>query len=204
MTLFAILPVKPLAAGKSRLAEVMGDADRIAFNRRLAERTLSVAVTAMGAGRTVVVSRDTVVLGLARKYGALTVRERGDAGLNAALDQATAEAQRCGADAVLVLPVDLPLLAAADIEALIPPATARPAVVIAPDRHDAGTNALLLAPPDALPFAFGPDSFQAHLAAARRANIEPVIVRREGLAFDVDTAEDHSLLCRLERYRAAG
>jgi 2-phospho-L-lactate guanylyltransferase len=204
MTVFAILPVKPLAAGKSRLAEVMSDADRIAFNRHLAERTLRVAITAMGADRTVVVSRDSEVLGLARKYGALTVRERGDAGLNAALDQATAEARRRGADAVLVLPVDLPLLAAADIEALIPPATARPAVVVAPDRHDAGTNALLLAPPDVLPFAFGPGSFEAHCAAARRAGIEPVVVRRKGLAFDVDTAEDHDLLHEPDRNRAAG
>jgi 2-phospho-L-lactate/phosphoenolpyruvate guanylyltransferase len=196
---FVLLPVKPLAAGKSRLSGILSDRERAAFNRRLFGHVLSVAAAAVGAHRVLVVSRDPAVLDLATARHAFAVRERDDAGLNAALGQAATEAH--GAYAVLVLPADLPLLEAADIEAMISAAaSARSAVVIAPDRHDSGTNALLLAPPDAIPFAFGPGSFQAHLAAARRAGIEAVIVRREALAFDIDTAADHARL----RERTAG
>jgi len=194
MTPFAILPVKPLAAGKSRLAEILTDAERAAFNRRLARHVLTVAIAALGADRTVVVSRDPAVLALARARRAMAIDEQGESGLNAALVHGTAEAQRRGADAVLVLPVDLPLLTPADIEAMIAAAGAQPAVVVAPDRHETGTNALLFAPPALLPFAFGPNSFDNHLAAARRAGIEPVVVRRETLAFDIDTAADHARL----------
>lgn len=198
MTPFAILPVKPLAAGKSRLAAILTDAERVAFNRRLTRHVLTVAIAALGADRTIVVSRDPAVLALARARRAIAVDEQGESGLNAALVQGTAEAQGRGADAVLVLPVDLPLLAPADIEAMIAAAAgAQPAAVVAPDRHEAGTNALLLAPPALLPFAFGQGSFAAHLESARRAGIEPIVVRREALAFDIDTTADHARLRQL-------
>jgi 2-phospho-L-lactate guanylyltransferase len=68
-----------------------------------------------------------------------------------------------------------------------------PILVIAPCRHRTGTNALLLRPPGLIPFAFGPDSFAAHCAAARAAGVEPVVHRANSLAFDLDTPEDWEL-----------
>jgi len=68
-----------------------------------------------------------------------------------------------------------------------------PALVIAPCRHGTGTNALLLRPPDLIPFAFGPDSFAAHCAAACAAGVEPIIYRADNIAFDLDTPEDWRL-----------
>src|SRR5690606_22407434 len=134
------------------------------------------------------------VLDMARACRAVAVGEAVEAGLNAALDRAREEAVRRGADALLVLPVDLPLLAPDDIGAVIAAAGTTPAIVIAPDRHEAGTNALLRPPPAALPFACGPGGFAVHLDAARRAGIEPAVIRRAGLAFDIDTADDHARL----------
>jgi 2-phospho-L-lactate guanylyltransferase len=73
-------------------------------------------------------------------------------------------------------------------------------VAIVPDRHGTGTNALLLAPPDAIEPSFGPGSFDRHEAAAVAAGLEPVVVRPPTLVLDVDTGDD---LGRLEQLLAA-
>jgi 2-phospho-L-lactate guanylyltransferase len=75
----------------------------------------------------------------------------------------------------------------------------RPSVIISPDRAHAGTNALMLRPPDALPFAFGIGSYKAHLHAARERGLDIRVCERPHLAFDIDTAED---LARLEVRRS--
>jgi 2-phospho-L-lactate/phosphoenolpyruvate guanylyltransferase len=73
-------------------------------------------------------------------------------------------------------------------------------VVISPDGARSGTNALLMRPPDALPFAFGPDSFEAHLQAAHKRDLAVQVCERSHLAFDLDTAGD---LARLKKSGAA-
>jgi 2-phospho-L-lactate guanylyltransferase len=157
-----------------------------------------------GAARTVVVSRDSRVLALAAARGAHPVEEPGDRGLNAALHAARAAAVQHGAEALLVVPTDLPLLCAADIDALAGQIESRrPMMLIAPDRAGTGTNALLLAPPGALDFAFGPDSLAAHLAAARDAGLASSVVHLGNLSFDVDTPDDYRRLCEIEAEEGA-
>jgi 2-phospho-L-lactate guanylyltransferase len=114
-------------------------------------------------------------------------------GLNPALTQAARFAQARGASGVLILPVDLPRLTAQDLETMLALGATSPAVVIAPCRHETGTNALLVCPPALIQFAFGPDSFAAHCAAARAAGVEPLIYRADGIAFDLDTPDDWGL-----------
>jgi 2-phospho-L-lactate guanylyltransferase len=127
-------------------------------------------------------------------------------GLNPALTQAAHFAGDRGATGVLVLPADLPLLTAHDLETMLTyiaphpqPFSPRgrgvggegqPRVVIAPCRRETGTNALLVRPTDLIPLAFGPDSFAAHCAAARAAGVEPVVYRSNTIALDLDTPED--------------
>ncbi|MCA1666730.1 MAG: 2-phospho-L-lactate guanylyltransferase, partial [Thermomicrobia bacterium] len=65
-----------------------------------------------------------------------------------------------------------------------------PSAVLAPDYTGSGTNALLLAPPDALPFRFGPNSFARHVAAAEQRSVPYAIARAPGIAGDVDTPDD--------------
>lgn len=186
--LWAVVPAKPFAEAKSRLGTVLTGEERSLLAQRLLQRTIEVLLRVEGLGRIAVVSRDEAALRLARGFGVEALPEQGE-GLNPALAYAAAHAVQYGATSLLVLPADLPMLSPSDVLAVLEAGQAA-AVTIAHDRHHSGTNALLLRPPDAVPFAFGRDSFNLHLALARRAGIEPAVVSRPGLAFDVDYPGD--------------
>jgi 2-phospho-L-lactate guanylyltransferase len=188
MTLWVIIPAKSLGAGKSRLADVLPQAERTVFNEKLLRRTIGVAVAVTGAAHTLVVSADAAVAKVAGGCGVGFVPEPAPE-LNAALEHAAGVVRSRGATAILTLAADLPLLEAGDVEAMI--AAARNAgVVIAPDRAGTGTNALLMSPPGVVPFWFGPGSAEAFRAAAARAGASFAALQRPGLAFDLDTPED--------------
>jgi 2-phospho-L-lactate guanylyltransferase len=184
---WAIVPAKPFREAKSRLAPDLCDDEREAVARRLLERTVRALMEARGLDRVAVVSRDREALLLALGLGAEALAEQGN-GLNPALTYAASRAVEGGATRILVLHSDLPMLTAADIEALLAAGEASE-VVIAPDRHQIGTNGLLT-PPAAIEYAFGTESFTAHLRLARAAGFEPAVVTRPGLAFDIDYPGD--------------
>jgi 2-phospho-L-lactate guanylyltransferase len=95
---------------------------------------------------------------------------------------------------VLILPADLPLLARDDILTLIERATNPPVVVIAPDRHEKGTNALLMSPAGLIEYDFGEGSFQRHCKRAQKAGARLEIVNLPSFALDLDLPEDLALL----------
>ena len=187
MSVFCLIPAKPHTEAKSRLDPLLTAAQRIELSRRLLRRTVQLAHEVVG--RVIVVSRDPALLSEVEALGAWGLLETSP-GLNPALTQAARFALGRGAGGLLVLPNDLPLLTASDLEEILALAATPPALVIAPCRHGTGTNALLLRPPDIIPFAFGSDSFAAHSAAARAAGIEPLVYRAETIALDLDTPED--------------
>jgi 2-phospho-L-lactate guanylyltransferase len=189
----AVIPVKPRNQAKSRLADALTPDARAALSDRLFARVLGAALAA--GLETVVISRDETIRAAAVAAGARALDETSADGLNPALGTARDDIARGGGAALLVLPADLPDVTIEDVRALVAAVPDTPAVVIAPDESGTGTNALLLAPPRVVPFRFGADSFALHCAAARAANIEPVVLRRPGLAFDVDTPDQ---LARLE------
>jgi 2-phospho-L-lactate guanylyltransferase len=96
-------------------------------------------------------------------------------------------ALEAGCDRAVLVPGDTPLLQPAEIAGLI---AATRAVVVVPDRHGTGTNALVLWPPDAIEPSFGPGSFARHLAAAEAAGVPHRAEEVPGLALDVDTPDD--------------
>jgi len=194
MTLWAIVPVKPLRRAKSRLSAVLSRDERAALSRQMLVHTLEVLSKVTEIERTLVVSRDSHALSLARKYNARTVTERGSPELNRALVRATLLARGHGVSSVLVLPADLPLLTVKGIEELIALATDPPVVVIAPDRHGTGTNALLSSPPGLIEYDFGPNSFDRHLAYANHAGVRIEICKLPSLELDVDLPEDLEIL----------
>ena len=194
MTLWVVIPARPLAEGKSRLAPVLDAGARRRLNERFLLTTLDIATAVVGATRVLVVSRCAEALGLARDAGAATLTELGAGGLNAALRQGAVHVARRGATALLVLPVDLPLARPADLEALIRLAGRRPGVVVATDRVKTGTNVMMVRPPRAIRFRFGPQSRAAHLREARRQGLRVTLVSRPALAFDVDTPADYTRL----------
>src|SRR5512136_2830227 len=109
MTFWAIVPVKPLQRGKSRLAEVLTQEERLDLNRRLLAHTMDTLTAMPDIEHVLVISRDQAALALAREYGARTVQEHGSPQLNIALTRATIVAQTYATRGVLILPADLPL-----------------------------------------------------------------------------------------------
>jgi 2-phospho-L-lactate guanylyltransferase len=188
-SVMAIVPMKPLAEAKRRLAEVLEEAARVNLSRGLLIRTLGVLTRARGITRLCVVSRDEQVLKIARSHGAWATYETGH-GLNEALEQATRAAKSNGVPAVLIVPADLPTLAESDVERIIELGRNPPCVVIAPARRDHGTNALLVNPSGLINYAFGEMSFVEHRRFAEQAGARVEIFRSDGVAFDVDLPED--------------
>jgi 2-phospho-L-lactate guanylyltransferase len=190
---FAVVPVKDLAGTKSRLKPILHPGARAGLTLYMMGRVVS-ALQGAGVEDVGVVSPDIIVLGEADNRGAVPLRQE-SRGLNPALEEGRRWAMERGATALLVLPADLPLLDPEDVREVLGEMGGGTSVVISPDRARAGTNALLLRPPDAMPFAFGVGSYAAHLRAVRERALGVRVCERPHLAFDLDTAGD---LARLE------
>ena len=198
MTLWAIVPVKPLRRGKSRLAGTLNEDERTELNRALLQHTLETLSELKEVDGVLVVSRDPNALTIARNHGARTVQEDGQPELNTALKRATIVAQVYATRGVLVLPADLPLVTREDIQALIQRATEPPVVVIAPDRHKKGTNALLISPPGLIEYDVGENSFERHCELIKKAGARLEIVDLPTLGLDLDVPEDFEIIKGLE------
>ena len=183
-----IVPHRGLEHAKTRLAAVLDSAQRADLAERLLRHVLEVAVEA--GPDVVVISPDPGLEDVVVSSGARLSVQRG-LGLNAGLAQARDEAMTDGVTLVAVLHGDLPALTSPDVTALLAAATGDGALVaIAPDAAETGTNGLALAPPDVIGFHFGAGSLEAHRRAAKRAGAWTTLVRRPGLAFDIDTPDD--------------
>ena len=191
---FAIIPVGTLEGAKSRLGETLDAEERRDLATRMAHRTIEAAVATPGIDEVLVVTPDQAVRDLALAAGARPLRQRSQ-GLNRGLREAREEALAAGADAIVVLPIDLPLISPEALgrvlERLSDPE--RPLVVLVSDRHRRGTNVLLVAPPDAIEFSFGGDSRAAHAECAAEAGAR--LLELDGpLTLDLDTPDDLLLI----------
>ena len=169
----ALVPVKAPAARKLRLAEVLSAEARLRLSGLMLDHVL--AILSRSVGKTIVLSPEAP-----DGWSGPLIIDRGR-GLNEELADA---AETLEASPLLIIHADLPLLSAGDIAALLD--AGEDSIAIAPDRHEHGTNALAISRGN-FAFAFGPDSFHRHCEAAGG---EARIVRRQGLAFDIDTLGD--------------
>ena len=198
MTIWAIVPVKPIRLGKSRLSGVLSDDERAILNRMFLEQTLEVIRNTPTVTQTLVISRDPAALAIAREFGARTVLEDGNPNLNSALTRATMLARNYATRGVLVLPADLPLLTKDDLLLFLDHIYKSPCVIITPDRHENGTNALLVSPGGLIKYNFGRGSFTRHCELAKEAGARLEIVRNPHIELDLDTPDDLALLKQLE------
>jgi 2-phospho-L-lactate/phosphoenolpyruvate guanylyltransferase len=196
MSLWAIVPVKPLRRGKSRLASVLSPEERAGLNQALLVHTLDTLKATPEIEQILVVSRDTAALALAREHGARTVQEDGAPHLNVALARATIVARNYATRGVLIVPADLPLLTPQDIRCMLEFANQPPVVVVAPDHRLQGTNALLVCPVGLIDYDFGPESFQHHCERARQAGARLEICELPSLALDMDLPEDLEMVSK--------
>ncbi len=195
----AVLPVKRFEAAKQRLAAGIDEGRR----RELAEAMLADVLEAIGAARAIerliVVTGDPIAQELAAGAGAEVVPDPEDAGHVEAAQAGIARAEVEGAERVVLLAGDCPLLDPRELDRLLTGAPDR-YVGIVPDRHGTGTNALLLSPPDAIVPAFGEGSRQRHVEAAREAGIPFTLEELPSIELDLDTPADVIALTReLER-----
>ncbi|MCY4060969.1 MAG: 2-phospho-L-lactate guanylyltransferase [Chloroflexi bacterium] len=189
MSLWAIIPVKPLKNAKSRLSPVLLPDQRFELAQAMLRHVLSVTTTIQQITGVLVISRDSKALAIAREFGAKTLQEGAMSNLNPALMRATMVVESWRADAVLVLPADLPFINAKDIGGLIQLAVDQ-SIVIATDKARDGTNALLIRPPGAISFEYGGGSFKRHIRLAEVAGLQAFTYESDRLALDIDLPED--------------
>jgi 2-phospho-L-lactate/phosphoenolpyruvate guanylyltransferase len=192
----AIIPVKRFGAAKQRLAAGIDDERREAVVAAMLDDVLEAVGEARSIERTIVVSDEPAVVERASAAGADLVGDPGEGGHPEAALAGIAHAERLGAESVVLLPGDCPLLDARELDRLL---TGVPAsyVAIVPDRHGTGTNALVLAPPRAIRPAFGEGSCARHVAAAREAGVPFAVEELPSLALDLDTPADVIALTRV-------
>lgn len=178
-----LIPMKPLAAAKERLAPALDAAER----RRLSLAMLTDVVNAaVGFDRVWVLQSDDDAAAVATAGGAEPHPDPAPGGgLNASLDAATVSAVRAGASGVLVVAADIAAVTPADLEAV----AGGLGVALAPDRSGSGTNVLWRSPGDAIAASFGGASHAAHQAAAAAAGVSFRSVDSPRLAADVDTPD---------------
>ena len=190
MILWVIVPVKPLRLSKSRLAEILTPEERQRFAEAMLRHVLKTVQAVPQVTGTLVISRDSQALTIAREYNAKTIQESGAPELNVALMRATSVVASWHGDAVLILPADLPLIQPEDIVNIIKLGEVEPSVVLATDRDKNGTNALFVRPPGLIQYTYGEGSYQQHAVQARDAGAEVKVYESDRLLQDIDLPED--------------
>jgi 2-phospho-L-lactate guanylyltransferase len=196
----AVLPIKSFAQAKQRLAGTLPQGPR----RALAEAMFTDVLTALRRSRHVdsvlVVTGDNLAAQVAGSQGAAVLDDRRESGQSDAAALGVARALELGFPRALLVPGDTPALDPVEIDALL--AREEEGIVIVPDRHGTGTNALLLSPPDAMAPGFGTGSLERHRERAGASGSPHEVIEVPTLALDIDTGEDLAALReRLDSFR---
>jgi 2-phospho-L-lactate guanylyltransferase len=193
--------VKRFSAAKQRMAIGITGEQRRDLAEAMVADVLEAIDQARSVERTIVVTGDPIAQELASEAGAEVVPDPEDAGHVEAAQAGIARAEADGAERVVLLAGDCPLLDPRELDRLL---TGVPGsyVGIVPDRHGTGTNALLLSPPSAIVPAFGEGSRERHVEAARQAGVPFGVEELPSIELDLDTPADVIALTRaLERQR---
>jgi 2-phospho-L-lactate guanylyltransferase len=190
MDVWAAVPVKQFTGAKTRTGAVLTPPQREKLAATMVEDVLSALAGATRLAGILVNTIDPIAAALAERYGARVVTDGALDGHTGAVNGMARILAAEGKGALLTVPGDIPRVTSAEIDAVVGSALAGPSFTIVPAHDELGSNAILCAPPFAVPFRFGDDSYFPHLIAARRAGIEPVIVRLPGIGLDMDHAAD--------------
>jgi 2-phospho-L-lactate guanylyltransferase len=184
-----LVPVKHLETSKQRLSPLLSPPERFALAEAMLQDVLAALDTCNHREHVALVSGDARAHRLARQYGFRILDDPDDPGETGAIEMATRAAIERGAEFTLVLPADIPLITAAEVDDIF---TAAPleGTVLAPSASGRGTNAVLRRPPALFPLRFGNDSFLPHLAAARTTGKPVEVLRLAGVGVDIDEPAD--------------
>jgi 2-phospho-L-lactate guanylyltransferase len=191
---FAVLPVKRFGAAKARLGDELSGGTRRALAEAMMTDVLMALRRTAAVTDVLLVTSEPAAEAIGRGYGADVLHDDLEDGQTPAALIGIEVALESGATRVLLVPGDCPALDPKELEQLLDRPVNEPSVVIVPDRHGTGTNALLLTPPDVIEPAFGPGSRERHEALASAAGVPCTVEEIPTLALDVDTAEDLAAL----------
>jgi 2-phospho-L-lactate guanylyltransferase len=188
--MWAVVPLKSPQNAKSRLASVLSPIQRRHLVFALAERVISALQATRGIDDVAIVTASKEIAAFARRLGAQLILQSDETGTASAFAAAVQQLQPLQLPRLLMIAGDLPLVSPAAIEQVITGAGTQHGVVVVPDRHRLGTNALLCTPPAVMTPCFGHDSFRSHLDAAEAAGVSAHVLEVKELALDLDVAAD--------------
>ncbi len=185
-----LIPVKSLDSGKSRLLPLCNDNVRRDLNEYFLCQMLLTASHFPGHERTAVISDSEEVLRLVEICGARAIHQTSAPGLNNAANEGLTVLRNLGAKDILLIACDEPLVQPSDIREIVEQSAEGDAVVICPDKHYTGTNAILVPAPVTIQFRFGENSCLEHCREVVRSGCFPKLHFNANIAFDIDTPRD--------------
>lgn len=184
----AVLPIKRFDAAKQRLSDELGAGTRAALAAAMFADVLSSLQHSQALEAIIVVSGEPQVHDIVAETGLIAISDHHDKGQSHAARSGLARAAALGCDRAIMVSGDCPLLNPAELDELI--AAASTDVVVIPDRHESGTNGLIINPSGPFEPQFGPDSLARHTKQAERRDLSLTIEPIGSLAIDIDTADD--------------
>lgn len=198
-----LIPVKEFSEAKKRLSPHFSVEDRAALAQAMCEDFFGVVAAVRGMDKVFVASRESRALAWAREHGWETIVESNQISESNSVDAASRYCAEWGVEALLRLPIDLPLAEPRDIEALLEQIEDAPSALLVPSNDGTGTNALLRSPATLFPSRFGTNSFALHLAEAQRCGARVRVFRNAHLELDIDELDDLRKLSSLLRAESA-
>ena len=184
-----LIPVKNLSAAKQRLASVLDQAARTELAQAMLHDVVAAVVAWPGRPPTALVTGDPFAVDLARKYGFEVIPDPQNPGETGAIEMATRLCVERGIESTLIIPADIPLTKASELEEIFAHAPEEGSVLV-PAADGRGTNAAFRRPANLFPLRFGNDSFKPHLAAAQATGKLCRVLQLPGIAVDIDNPAD--------------
>jgi 2-phospho-L-lactate guanylyltransferase len=192
--IWALVPIKTFGKAKTRLRSALSNDQCAALARHMAVDVVTALRNASMLQGITLLGEEPVVARFARELHCDYLADAPGADLSANLDSAADYLKLAGVDVLLVLPSDLPMLRAADIDEVLNQHAG--GLSICPASRDGGTNALVISPPGAIEFCFGRDSGRRHLEAAGAAELRSAQMTRAAFSRDIDTPDDLIWFCQ--------
>jgi 2-phospho-L-lactate/phosphoenolpyruvate guanylyltransferase len=184
-----LVPIKNLRHAKQRLAEVLDQASRTELAQAMIHDVLSAIASWNKRPEVGVVTSDPFASDLAEQYDFRIIADGENRSETDAIAMATAVCENEGTRSTLVIPGDIPLVQAAELEQIVN-AAPKKGTVLVPAADGRGTNAALRTPAALFPLRFGNDSFKPHLAAAKATGLPCITLSLPGIALDIDNPAD--------------
>ncbi len=191
-----LVPVKNLSGAKQRLAAILDQLSRTKLAQAMLHDVLTTLHGWKNRPQVAVVTSDPYAVTLATEYGFEIIADPDNPGETGAIEMATRVCVDRGVDSTLIIPADIPLIQAWELEEIMKNAPAAGSVLV-PAADGRGTNAAFRRPADLFPLRFGNDSFKPHYTAAQATGKPCVVLNLPGIAVDVDNPADLEQLLSL-------